>query len=162
MAGILETLVEWLVSVSQWFNGWDITLLVPALIILTVIAGVTGRAGGHRAETMDATRLGNGDRHPRPDRGRDHLDHHRPLPAGRRHGHAHPERAPTQAAVCYRISAEDERAWRRWTLSGKVTAIRQSTLDRRPSYACPSDGAARRMNSPMSGTVKATLPCSGE
>lgn len=44
MAGILETLVEWLVSVSQWFNGWDITLLVPALIILTVIAGVTGRA----------------------------------------------------------------------------------------------------------------------
>ena len=44
MAGILETLVEWLVSVSQWFNGWDITLLVPALIILTVIAGVTGRS----------------------------------------------------------------------------------------------------------------------
>lgn len=44
MAGILETLVEWLVSVSQWFNGWDITLLVPALIILTVIAGVIGRA----------------------------------------------------------------------------------------------------------------------
>ena len=44
MAGILETLVEWLVSVSQWFNGWDITLLVPALIILTVIAGETGRA----------------------------------------------------------------------------------------------------------------------
>ena len=44
MAGILETLAEWLVSVSQWFNGWDITLLVPALIILTVIAGVTGRA----------------------------------------------------------------------------------------------------------------------
>lgn len=43
MAGILETLAEWLVSVSQWFNGWDITLLVPALIILTVIAGVTGR-----------------------------------------------------------------------------------------------------------------------
>ena len=33
MAGILETLVEWLVSVSQWFNGWDITLLVPALWI---------------------------------------------------------------------------------------------------------------------------------
>lgn len=44
MAGILETLAEWLVSVSQWFNGWDITLLVPALIILTVIAGVAGRA----------------------------------------------------------------------------------------------------------------------
>lgn len=44
MAGILETLVEWFVSVSQWFNDWDITLLVPALIILTVIAGVTGRA----------------------------------------------------------------------------------------------------------------------
>lgn len=44
MAGILETLVEWLVSVSQWFNDWDITILVPALIILTVIAGVTGRA----------------------------------------------------------------------------------------------------------------------
>lgn len=44
MAGILETLAEWLVSVSQWFNDWDITILVPALIILTVIAGVTGRA----------------------------------------------------------------------------------------------------------------------
>ena len=44
MAGILETLVEWLVSVSQWFNDWDITILVPALIILTVIAGVTGLA----------------------------------------------------------------------------------------------------------------------
>ena len=55
MAGILETLAEWLVSVSQWFNGWDITLLVPALIILTVIAGVTGRAATG-AETMDATR----------------------------------------------------------------------------------------------------------
>ena len=37
MAGILETLAEWLVSVSQWFNGWDITLLVPALIILSLI-----------------------------------------------------------------------------------------------------------------------------
>ena len=157
MAGILETLVEWLVSVSQWFNDWDITILVPALIILTVIAGVTGRA-----ETMDATRLGHSDRHPRPDRGRDHLDHYRPLPAGRRYGHTHPEHAPTQAVARHRISAEDGRAWRRWALSGKVTAIRQSTLDRRPSYACPSDGAARRMNSPMSGTVKATLPCSGE
>lgn len=44
MAGILETLAEWLVSVSQWFNDWDITILVPALIILTVIGGVTGRA----------------------------------------------------------------------------------------------------------------------
>ena len=44
MAGILEALAEWLVSVSQWFNDWDITILVPALIILTVIAGVTGRA----------------------------------------------------------------------------------------------------------------------
>ena len=44
MAVILETLAEWLVSVSQWFNDWDITILVPALIILTVIAGVTGRA----------------------------------------------------------------------------------------------------------------------
>lgn len=42
--GFLKALAEWLVSVSQWFNGWDITLLVPALIILTVIAGVTGRA----------------------------------------------------------------------------------------------------------------------
>ncbi len=40
----VETLAEWLVSVSQWFNDWDITILVPALIILTVIAGVTGRA----------------------------------------------------------------------------------------------------------------------
>lgn len=42
--GFLKTLTEWVVSVSQWFDGWDITLLVPALIILTVIAGVTGRA----------------------------------------------------------------------------------------------------------------------
>ena len=36
--GFLKTLTEWVVSVSQWFDGWDITLLVPALIILTVIA----------------------------------------------------------------------------------------------------------------------------
>ena len=42
--GFLKTLTEWVVSVSQWFDGWDIMLLVPALIILTVIAGVTGRA----------------------------------------------------------------------------------------------------------------------
>jgi len=42
--GFLKTLTEWLVSVSRWFDGWDITILVPALIILTVIAGVTGRA----------------------------------------------------------------------------------------------------------------------
>ena len=96
MAGILETLVEWLVSVSRWFDGWDITILVPALIILTVIAGVTGRA--------DATRLGNGDRDHRSDRSRHHLDHHRPLPAGRGHGHAHPEHATTQAAARYRVS----------------------------------------------------------
>ena len=48
MAGILETLAEWLVSVSQWFDDWDITILVPALIILTVIAGVTGRAATGR------------------------------------------------------------------------------------------------------------------
>lgn len=44
MAGILETLVEWLVSVSQWFNGWDTATLIPALIVLGVLAGVTGRA----------------------------------------------------------------------------------------------------------------------
>ena len=43
-AKTLQSIARWLVSVSQWFNGWDITLLVPALIILTVIAGVTGRA----------------------------------------------------------------------------------------------------------------------
>lgn len=42
--GFLKTLTEWLVSVSRWFDSWDITILVPALIILTVIAGVTGRA----------------------------------------------------------------------------------------------------------------------
>ncbi|MDH7900010.1 hypothetical protein OB936_07320 [Bifidobacterium catenulatum subsp. kashiwanohense] len=42
--GFLKTLTEWVVSVSRWFDGWDVTLLVPALIILTVIAGVTGRA----------------------------------------------------------------------------------------------------------------------
>lgn len=41
--GFLKAIAEWLVSVSRWFDGWDITLLVPALIILTVIAGVTGR-----------------------------------------------------------------------------------------------------------------------
>lgn len=46
--GFLKTLTEWVVSVSQWFDGWDITLLVPALIILTVIAGVTGRAASVR------------------------------------------------------------------------------------------------------------------
>ena len=43
-AKTLHSIARWLVSVSQWFNGWDITLLVPALIILGVIAGVTGRA----------------------------------------------------------------------------------------------------------------------
>lgn len=42
--GFLKAIAEWLVSVSRWFDGWDITILVPALIILTVIAGVTGRA----------------------------------------------------------------------------------------------------------------------
>ena len=44
--GFLKTLTEWLVSVSRWFDGWDITILVPALIILTVLAGVTGRVWG--------------------------------------------------------------------------------------------------------------------
>lgn len=29
---------------SQWFHDWDITLLASALIVLIVIAGVTGRA----------------------------------------------------------------------------------------------------------------------
>ena len=42
--GFLKAIAEWLVSVSRWFDGWDITILVLALIILTVIAGVTGRA----------------------------------------------------------------------------------------------------------------------
>lgn len=44
ITGALRALAQWLVSVSRWFDGWDIKLLVPALIILTVIAGVTGRA----------------------------------------------------------------------------------------------------------------------
>ena len=44
MAGILETLVEWLVSVSQWFNDWDIASLVAAHILLTGSSGGTGRA----------------------------------------------------------------------------------------------------------------------
>ena len=44
ITGALKALAQWLVSVSQWFDGWDIKLLVPALIILTVIGGVTGRA----------------------------------------------------------------------------------------------------------------------
>ena len=65
---------------------------------------MAGTSRGHRAETLDATRLGNGDRHPRSDRSRHHLDHHRPLPAGRGHGHAHPEHATTQAAARYRVS----------------------------------------------------------
>lgn len=42
--GFLKAIAEWLVSISRWFDGWDITILVPALIILTMIAGVTGRA----------------------------------------------------------------------------------------------------------------------
>ena len=98
MAGILETLAEWLVSVSQWFNGWDITLLVPALIILTVIAGVTGRAAtGPRLwmqlawgtvtvilGLIEVAII---------------LSLTRPLPAGRRHGRAHPEYAPAQAVA---------------------------------------------------------------
>lgn len=62
------------------------------------------RPRGRRSETLDATRLGDGDRHLRSDRSRHHLDHHRPLPAGRRHGHAHPEHATTQAAARYRVS----------------------------------------------------------
>ena len=37
MAGILETLVEWLVSVSEWFGGWDTATLIPALIVLGVL-----------------------------------------------------------------------------------------------------------------------------
>lgn len=41
---ILEALARWLVSAGRWFDGWDITLLVPALVILMVVAGVTGRA----------------------------------------------------------------------------------------------------------------------
>lgn len=41
---ILEALARWLVTATQWFDGWDITLLVPALVILMVVAGVTGRA----------------------------------------------------------------------------------------------------------------------
>lgn len=44
ITGALKALAQWLVSVSQWFDGWDIKLLVPVLIILTVIGGVTGRA----------------------------------------------------------------------------------------------------------------------
>lgn len=101
--GFLKTLTEWVVSVSQWFDGWDITLLVPALIILTVIAGVTGRAAVGPRLWMQLV-WGDGDRHLRSDRSRHHLDHHRPLPAGRRHGHAHPEHATTQAAARYRVS----------------------------------------------------------
>lgn len=54
--GFLKTLTEWVVSVSQWFDGWDITLLVPALIILTVIAGVTAR--GRRSETSGCNSSG--------------------------------------------------------------------------------------------------------
>lgn len=41
---ILAALARALVSTAQWFDGWDITLLVPALVILMVVAGVTGRA----------------------------------------------------------------------------------------------------------------------
>ena len=42
--GFLKTLTEWLVSVIRWFEGWDITILVQALINITLIAGFTVRA----------------------------------------------------------------------------------------------------------------------
>ena len=40
MAGILETLAEWLVSVSQWFNDWDITILQLVWGTATIILGL--------------------------------------------------------------------------------------------------------------------------
>lgn len=42
--GALRSIAEWLVSVSGWFGGWETVTLVPALIVLGVLAGVTGRA----------------------------------------------------------------------------------------------------------------------
>lgn len=42
--GALKRIAEWLVSVSEWFEGWDTATLIPALIVLGVLAGVTGRA----------------------------------------------------------------------------------------------------------------------
>ena len=48
ITGLLGSLTHWLVLASQWFHDWDITLLASALIVLVVIAGVTGRAAmGH-------------------------------------------------------------------------------------------------------------------
>ena len=44
ITGLLRSLTHWLVLASQWFPDWDITLLASALIVLIVIAGVTGRA----------------------------------------------------------------------------------------------------------------------
>ena len=44
ITGLLGSLTHWLVLASQWFHDWDITLLTSALIVLIVIAGVTGRA----------------------------------------------------------------------------------------------------------------------
>lgn len=44
ITGLLGSLTHWLVLASQWFHDWDITLLASALIVLVVIAGVTGRA----------------------------------------------------------------------------------------------------------------------
>lgn len=44
ITGLRGSLTHWLVLASQWFHDWDITPLTSALIVLIVIAGVTGRA----------------------------------------------------------------------------------------------------------------------
>ena len=41
---ILHAAARWLVDVSQWFDGWDTTLLIAAILILGVLAGVAVRA----------------------------------------------------------------------------------------------------------------------
>lgn len=160
MAGILGTLAEWLVSVSQWFNDWDITILVPALIILTVIAGVTGRAATGPRLWMQLV-----------------------------WGTVTVILGMIEVAIIWTIIARylpvadmgtliqnmlqlkpcsSQNKCRGWACVAAMGIVgkshRHSSVDIGPtSVVClPSDGAARRMNSPMSGTVKATLPCSGE
>lgn len=81
ITGLRGSLTHWLVLASQWFHDWDITLLASALIVLIVIAGVTGRAAMVPRLWMQLV-WGDRDRRRRTDRGCDHLDHRHPLSAG--------------------------------------------------------------------------------
>ena len=44
ITSILHAAARWLVDVSEWFDGWDTTLLVAAILILGMLAGVAARA----------------------------------------------------------------------------------------------------------------------